>query len=108
MLPEPVRGIVTVGVAQVNCPTVPMETVGVFKSCVTVAVALLVHPFTGLVTVTVYVPAAHTTGFCRFWFCALIHGPVHRYETPDVLLDALSVTVGLVQLIKPPVTVTTG
>jgi hypothetical protein len=55
---------------------------------VTVAVAVLVHPFAGLVTVTTYVPAAVAVGFC--WVEENPPGPVQLYVTPLVEEAAVS------------------
>jgi len=49
--------------AQVNVPPVALAPGGVLFS-LTPAVAVLVQPFAEFVTVSVYVPDAHTCGFC--------------------------------------------
>ncbi len=73
---------------------------------ITVAVAELVHPFTGLVTVTVYVPATVTTGFCSVEVNEL--GPVQLKVTPAVGEFALSCAVESAQVMVSPVAVTPG
>jgi hypothetical protein len=57
---------------------------------VTVVVAVLVHPFTGLVTVKLYTPATVTTGFCAVE--VKLFGPVQLYVTPGVEEEPESVT----------------
>src|SRR5690349_18244471 len=73
---------------------------------ITVAVAELVHPLTGLVTVTVYVPATVTTGFC----CVEVNefGPAQLKVTPAVGEFALSCAVESAQVIVSPVAVAPG
>jgi hypothetical protein len=73
---------------------------------ITVAVAELVHPFTGLVTVTVYVPAVFTTGFCSVEVNEF--GPVQLYVTFAVGELAVSCAVESAHVMVSPVAVTPG
>jgi hypothetical protein len=73
---------------------------------ITVAVAELVHPFAGFVTVTVYVPATLTTGFCSVEVNEF--GPVQLKVTPAVGELALSCAVESAQVMVSPVAVTPG
>ncbi len=67
---------------------------------------MLVHPFAGLVAVTVYVPAALTTGFCTVEENEF--GPDQLKVTPAVDELALSCAVESWHVIVSPVAVTPG
>jgi hypothetical protein len=73
---------------------------------ITTAVAELVHPLAGFVTVTVYVPAAFTVGFCCVDENEL--GPVQLKVTPAVSELAESWAVESEHVIVSPVAVTPG
>jgi hypothetical protein len=93
---------VTVAVVQVIvCPD-PALTLGTAVLVVTVTLAVLVHPFAGLVTVTVYVPFAETLVEEAFGVVPAgvpLVGPVHANVAPPVEDDADTVTVGEAQVI---------
>ena len=65
-------------VLQVNDPLGVALAVGGVVFPVTMALAVLVQPFTVLVTVTVYVPAQLTLGLGKVWLFGARHGPLHR------------------------------
>ena len=84
---------VTVVLVQVSVAGGARLTLGAVLFCETVTDAVDVHPDDGLVTVTVYVPAAVTA------FVAALPPPLHKYVTPAVPEDAVNVTLGLEQVI---------
>ena len=67
---------------------------------------MLVHPFAGFVAVTVYVPAAFTTGFCSVEENEF--GPDQLKVTPAVDELALSCAVESWHVIESAVAVTPG
>ena len=91
--------------AQVSNPPVA-ETVGAVLLGVTEAVAVLEQPFEVLVTVTVYVPAVLTTGFCSAELNPL--GPAQWKVAGEALVVTVSMTVVSTQVISPPVVFTVG
>jgi hypothetical protein len=56
---------VTLPVVQLRLPDEVMPAIGSVLSCVTVTVALVLQPFVGSVTVTLYVLAAFTVSVCE-------------------------------------------
>lgn len=58
-----------------SVPPTIADAVGAITFCVTIVDAKEEHPFTGLVTVSVYVPIVETTGF--FDVEVKLLGPVH-------------------------------
>jgi len=70
------------------------------------AVAVLVHPFAELVTVTVYVPASLTVGLAVVP-PETMPGPAQLNSFPDVVA-AESTTDGSAHVIAPPVALAPG
>lgn len=71
------------GFAQVFTPPVAVAPGGVVFD-VTIAEALAIHPFTGFLTVSTYVPAVVTMMFCVM--AVKPPGPVHEKVAPGVLV----------------------
>ena len=71
----------------------------------TVTACWALQPLAGFVTVTVYVPAAHTVGFCEVEVKPL--GPLQLYVAPLTLEVAL-ILIHEPQARAPPVAVITG
>ena len=98
----------TVVAVQVSGPLGVAVAVGGVVFAVTTAVALAVQPLTVLVTTTVNVPAQITAGFCWLWLLAVMQGPVHRKAACWALVVTDNTTLGLAQVMVPPVAVTVG
>jgi hypothetical protein len=83
---------VSLVVAQVRTVGAAILALGAAIFCVTVAEAVLVHPFVGLVTVTVYVAADETI------FVAVVTPPPQLKVAPPVVDEAVNVSLVLVQV----------
>ena len=94
------------GVVQLMVPPVLMFAPGTVLSRVTTAVAVAVQLFAGLVTVTVYVPAAVTEGLETEELKLL--GPLQTKVAPVTPDDAVMVMVVLLQFSCPPDVETSG
>ena len=95
----------TFGLVQLITPPVAV-TVGIVVFWVTIAVAVLVQPLAVLVTVTVYVPASMTEGFC--WLEEKPPGPDQAKAGWPALVLAVRPTLVTVQVNCPPVAVAVG
>jgi hypothetical protein len=89
--------MVPLAVIQVRVRVAPGVTVGIAPELVTDTEAVLVQPFAGSVTVTVYVPAAFTVGE-EVVPPDMIPGPDQFHVTPGVVEVALIVPVGAAQV----------
>jgi len=89
---------VTLVMSQVSGPSLLAVTPGSVTFSITVVVAVDVHPFTGSVTVTVYVPGAVTEALAVL--AANPPGPVHEYVAPAIEL-ALTVALVMSQVSGP-------
>jgi hypothetical protein len=90
---------VTDVLVQVNIPITEAVAPGnVLLGC-TVTVAVDVHPFAGLVTVSVYTPGTEVVAFCDVELKP--PGPVHRKVTPAVGEEPINVTLGFVHVSVP-------
>ena len=83
-----------------------LVTIGISPDKVTRTLWLLVQPLTGFVTTTVYVPRALTTGFCTL--VVKPPGPIQENIAPAVVEEAVSIAVGWLHMIVPPVAVRSG
>ena len=91
---------VTEVVVQVSGPDTLAVAPGVEISCITVTVVVEIQPFTGLVTVNVYVPGVAVGVLASVEFNP--PGPVHRKLTPAVGDEPINVTPRGVKQVKIP------
>jgi hypothetical protein len=89
---------VTLVNTQVIIKSGPADTLGAIRLVPTTTVLVFVQPLTGLVTVSVYVPATVTVPTAKL-FGVIAPGPVHPNVVPPVEELPVKVTVGLAQVI---------
>jgi hypothetical protein len=94
--------MVTVVLAQVMVPVVEADALGMAVLDVTEVLAVVLQPFDGSFTVTVYVPAALTVAAVVFP-PETIPGPLQLNDTPEVEELPFTVTVVEAQVIVPVV-----